>query len=42
MKRALLQDEAEMLLETRTKSDIVRNAMVCVMLRLLEYYQGVL
>jgi len=38
----VLIDEAEMLLEARTKSDIVRNAMVCVMLRLLEYYQGVL
>jgi len=38
----VLIDEAEMLLERRTKSDIVRNAMVCVMLRLLEYYQGVL
>ena len=38
----VLIDEAEMLLEQRTKSDIVRNAMVCVMLRLLEYYPGVL
>ena len=38
----VLIDEAEMLLERRTKSDIVRNAMVCVMLRLLEYYTGVL
>jgi AAA+ superfamily predicted ATPase len=41
--RALvLIDEAEMLLERRTKNDIVRNAMVCVMLRLLEYYTGIL
>ena len=38
----VLIDEAEMLLERRTKSEIQRNAMVCVMLRLLEYYQGVL
>ena len=36
----VLIDEAEMLLERRTKGDIVRNAMVCVMLRLLEYYRG--
>jgi hypothetical protein len=35
----VLIDEAEMLLERRTKSDIVRNAMVCVMLRLLECVQ---
>ena len=32
----VLIDEAEMLLERRTKSEVVRNAMVCVMLRLLE------
>ena len=38
----VLIDEAEMLLERRTKTDILRNAMVCVMLRLLDYYQGVL
>lgn len=38
----VLIDEAEMLLETRTSGDIVRNAMVCVMLRLLEYYHGIL
>lgn len=38
----VLIDEAEMLLEARTKSEVHRNAMVCVMLRLLEYYQGVL
>lgn len=41
--RALvLIDEAEMLLERRTKDSIIRNAMVCVMLRLLEYFPGVL
>jgi SpoVK/Ycf46/Vps4 family AAA+-type ATPase len=38
----VLIDEAEMLLERRSKNDIVRNAMVCVMLRLLEYYSGIL
>ncbi|KAL1515773.1 hypothetical protein AB1Y20_002389 [Prymnesium parvum] len=38
----VLIDEAEMLLERRSKSEILRNAMVCVMLRLLEYFQGVL
>lgn len=38
----VLIDEAEMLLEARTRNDIVRNAMVCVMLRLLEYYSGIL
>ena len=38
----VLIDECEMLLETRSKNDIVRNAMVCVMLRLLEYYSGIL
>ena len=41
-KALVLIDEAEMLLEKRTKNDIVRNAMVCVMLRLLEYYSGLL
>ena len=38
----VLIDEAEMLLEKRSKNDIVRNAMVCIMLRLLEYYTGIL
>jgi len=40
----VLIDEAEMLLETRSHSgtDLVRNAMVCVMLRLMEYYPGIL
>lgn len=41
-KALVLIDEAEMLLEARTKNDIVRNAMVCVMLRMLEYYSGIL
>ena len=38
----VLIDEAEMLLEARSRGEVVRNAMVCVMLRLLEYFQGVL
>ena len=35
-------DEADVFLETRSSSDILRNAMVCVMLRLLEYHSGIL
>ncbi|KAJ3056969.1 hypothetical protein HDU99_007346, partial [Rhizoclosmatium hyalinum] len=39
-------DEADVFLEKRgsggSGSDVVRNAMVCVMLRLLEYHQGIL
>jgi len=31
-----------MLLERRAAGDVVRNAMVCVMLRLLEYHSGIL
>ena len=38
----VLLDEADVFLEKRATSDIVRNAMVCVMLRLLEYHQGIL
>lgn len=37
-----LLDEADVFLEQRTNSDILRNAMVCVMLRLLEYHPGIL
>ncbi|KAI8999778.1 P-loop containing nucleoside triphosphate hydrolase protein [Gaertneriomyces semiglobifer] len=37
-----LIDEADVFLEKRTTSDVLRNAMVCVMLRLLEYHQGIL
>merc|ERR1711920_711940 len=37
-----LVDEADTFLEQRRGSDIVRNALVCVMLRLLEYHPGVL
>lgn len=38
----VLLDEAEILLERRSKGDVVRNAMVCVMLRLLEFFHGIL
>jgi len=38
----VLIDEAELLLKIRTSTDLVRNSMVCVMLRLLEYYPGIL
>lgn len=38
----LLLDEADIFLEARNEEDIVRNAMVGVFLRLLEYHQGVL
>ena len=37
-----LIDEADVFLEKRATSDVLRNAMVCVMLRLLEYHQGIL
>ncbi|KAF9892510.1 hypothetical protein FE257_001619 [Aspergillus nanangensis] len=35
-------DEADVFLETRSNSDLIRNAMVCVMLRTLEYHPGIL
>lgn len=38
----MLLDEADIFLEKRDSSDIVRNAMVGVFLRMLEYYNGVL
>jgi hypothetical protein len=38
----LLLDEADIFLEARDEQNIVRNAMVGVFLRLLEYHQGVL
>lgn len=38
----LLLDEADIFLEARSKDDIIRNAMVGVFLRLLEYHNGVL
>eukprot|EP01097_Dermamoeba_algensis_P008152 TRINITY_DN5297_c0_g1_i1.p1 TRINITY_DN5297_c0_g1~~TRINITY_DN5297_c0_g1_i1.p1 ORF type:complete len:663 (-),score=188.52 TRINITY_DN5297_c0_g1_i1:38-2026(-) len=39
---SILLDEADIFLEKRSKKDIVRNAMVGIFLRLLEYHQGVL
>jgi len=41
-KAVILLDEADIFLERRTESDIKRNAMVGIFLRLLEYHQGVL
>jgi hypothetical protein len=38
----VLLDEADVFLETRSTADLTRNAMVCVMLRLLEYHPGIL
>ena len=38
----LLLDEADVYLERRTSSDLVRNAMTGIFLRELEYYRGVL
>ncbi|MBB4315454.1 AAA family ATPase [Roseospira marina] len=38
----ILLDEADIFLEERDEKDIVRNAMVGVFLRLLEYHQGVM
>ncbi|KXS10846.1 P-loop containing nucleoside triphosphate hydrolase protein [Gonapodya prolifera JEL478] len=38
----VLIDEADVFLEKRATSDVLRNAMVCVMLRLIEYHQGIL
>ena len=38
----LLLDEADIFLEKRSTSDVNRNALVSVFLRLLEYYSGVL
>lgn len=38
----LLLDEADIFLEARDEHDILRNAMVGVFLRLLEYHQGVM
>jgi SpoVK/Ycf46/Vps4 family AAA+-type ATPase len=41
-KAVLLLDEADVLLEQRSTHDIYRNALVCVFLRTLEYYQGMM
>jgi SpoVK/Ycf46/Vps4 family AAA+-type ATPase len=38
----VLIDEADVFLEARSSTEIERNALVCVMLRLLEYYSGCL
>jgi hypothetical protein len=38
----LLLDEADIFMEARDERDVLRNAMVGVFLRLLEYHQGVL
>jgi hypothetical protein len=38
----ILIDEADIFLEARDSNDVLRNAMVGVFLRLLEYHQGVL
>lgn len=38
----VLIDEADIFLEARDSTEIQRNALVCVMLRLLEYYSGCL
>merc|ERR1712232_673975 len=40
--RLCLVDEADVFLERRRGSDLTRNALVCVMLRLLEYHSGVI
>lgn len=37
-----LIDEADILLEERAAGDLTRNAMLCAMLRILEYHSGVL
>lgn len=37
-----LIDEADVFLEKRSPSDVIRNAMVSVFLRVLEYYSGIL
>ncbi|MCJ1477834.1 hypothetical protein MMC13_006507 [Lambiella insularis] len=41
-KAVLLIDEADVFLERRMSYDIMRNSMVSVFLRLLEYYEGIL
>ncbi|KNG83361.1 AAA family ATPase [Aspergillus nomiae NRRL 13137] len=38
----LLLDEADMFMETRNATDLVRNELVSIFLRLLEYYKGIL
>ena len=38
----LLLDEADVFLEERTLTDLQRNSLVSVFLRMLEYYEGIL
>ena len=38
----LLLDEADVFLQRRNKTDLVRNSVVSVFLRVLEYYSGIL
>ena len=38
----MLLDEADTFVEQRQTSDVHRNALVCVFLRMLEYYSGIL
>jgi SpoVK/Ycf46/Vps4 family AAA+-type ATPase len=38
----VLLDEADVFLEERTQTDLQRNALVSVFLRVLEYYEGIL
>lgn len=38
----MLLDEADIFLEQRSPSDLQRNALVSIFLRLLEYYKGIL
>ncbi|OAX38624.1 P-loop containing nucleoside triphosphate hydrolase protein [Rhizopogon vinicolor AM-OR11-026] len=41
-KAVLLLDEADVFLYQRTSNDVIRNALVSIFLRQLEYYQGIL
>lgn len=41
-KALLLFDEADIFLETRSLSDLHRNSLVSVLLRILEYFRGIL
>lgn len=38
----MLLDEADVFVEKRSANDIHRNALVCVFLRKLEYYDGIM
>jgi hypothetical protein len=41
-KAVLLLDEADVFLYQRSNNDVIRNALVSIFLRQLEYYQGIL